>query len=148
MIVQIISNIAECFFSSASFEESLVTVTYLLGPSDQIVYLPFLNAKPDCGFRPKVVTYAISEREIPTGFEKWEQLISFDKESLIVTVKEQQNLILLRQQAAFTLALGTEEGINIELDLNIEYDSDGPWFVIPGQIPDITCTEQDKGWLF
>ena len=68
MDVQIISDIEECFFSSAEFEQQLMSTTYLLGQEDTDVQLPEILATPNCGFDPEVKNFVIQSKTLPMGY--------------------------------------------------------------------------------
>ena len=68
MDVQIISDIEECFFSSAEFEQQLMSTTYLLGQEDTEVELPEILATPKCGFDPAITNFVIQPRTLPKGY--------------------------------------------------------------------------------
>ena len=140
MSVQIISTVEECFFTEAEFNDTLIVTTYNLGNVTAEISFPKVTASPYCGIDPVIKNVAIVDVSLPDGFTR-EQLIDVtDKE---VNIKKQVNLSLLKQQASFKVTAETEEGLPLTLDLEILYDSDGPWFEKADDVPDITCSSLD-----
>ena len=145
MNVQIISTVEECFFTEAEFYNTLIETTYTLGNEKETISLPKVTASPECGIEPVIKNVAIVDVSLPDGFTR-EQLIDHTDKKIII--KEQINLVLLKQQASFKVTAETEEGLPLTLDLEILYTSDGPWFEKAADVPDITCSPEDQGWSF
>ena len=103
---------------------------------------------PECGFDPEITKFALSPISMPNGFT-FDQLVSFDQARLAFKVQEQTDFTLIDEIAQVQVELETTEGLKIYAALIVSYQPNGPWLEdYTAQVPDITCSNEDKEWIF
>lgn len=148
MDVQIISQVDECVYKRASFATQKVDAKYTLGSADLVVKLPEILFWPDCRLDSlAIISIEALAQETPDKLP-FDSIVKLEKEQLQVTILKQTSLSILDQHVYAILKVRTNVGLSISLDFSVKFDSGGPWFVSTPEVPEITCSKQDKGWSF
>ena len=84
-----------------------------------------------------------------------EELFDFDLETTTLIVKSQTSFSFLDEIAQVKVTLTTDADFTLSASITVNYVGNGPWFKDQeanlsesNTVPDITCSEQDKDWVF
>ena len=138
------STVEKCEFQKVELQTELIDIQVIIGDKKKELQLPALVASPKCGPSPKITSHTLSAIEAPEGIDI-KSLIEFSENDSTIVIKRTENLKLLKETVSVRLDFVTEYDFQLQLNLNLEYATEGPRFeVIDGQkkVPDpITCSK-------
>ena len=116
MNIRVFATIYECEFLTAEFDQSLYSITKNLGPDSFELDLSNILVTPECGFAPVITSYSLEPFQVPDGLIL-ENLISFDKSKVTITVKEALDFSFIDKVVLAELVATTSEGLDLSVQI-------------------------------